>query len=164
MDKDISYMIMASLSNIWHIIPIVIAIVLFKKYMNMRNRKNIILKNIEYEKEGLTLELRARKKYEKLGYIVTTFNNDQKELGLDLVCKKEEKTIIIQCKNCFDRKSITNEDIKIFCEHANKYSNENNIEKNNLELRYVIPYSDILDKTAIKILSDDYYNCKYVVL
>ena len=164
MDKDISYMIMASLSNIWHIVPIIITIILFKKYMNMRNRKNIMSKNSEYEKNGLTLEIRARKKYEKLDYIVSSFDDEQKDLGLDLLCKKEEKTIIIQCKNCFDRKSITEKDIKTFCNNASKYIKQNNIEKSNVEFRYIIPYSDVLDKSAVKILSDDYYNCKYVVL
>ena len=164
MDKDISYMIMASLSNIWHIVPIIITIIIFKKYMNMRNRKNIMSKNSEYEKNGLTLEIRARKKYEKLDYIVSSFDNEEKELGLDLLCKKEEKVIIIQCKNCFDRKSITEKDIKTFCNNASKYIKQNNIQKANVEFRYIIPYSDVLDKSAVKILSDDYYNCKYVVL
>ena len=164
MDKDISYMIMASLSNIWHIVPIIIAIVLFKKYMNMRNRKNIILKNEEYEKKGFTLQSRAIKKYKDLGYEVTILKDEDKKLGLDLLCIKNKKSIIVQCKNSFELKSIIDEDIKTFCNNAKKYSKENNIEKSDVEFRYIIPYSDVLNKTAIKILSDDYYNCKYVIL
>ncbi|WP_122892792.1 hypothetical protein [Arcobacter peruensis] len=164
MDKDISYMIMASLSNIWHIVPIIIAIVLFKKYMNMRNRKNIILKNEEYEKKGFTLQSRAIKKYKDLGYEVTILKDEDKKLGLDLLCIKNKKSIIVQCKNSFELKSIIDENIKTFCNNAKKYSKENNIEKSDVEFRYVIPYSDVLNKTAIKILSDDYYNCKYVIL
>jgi len=164
MDKDISYMIMASLSNIWHIVPIIIAIVLFKKYMNMRNRKNIILKNEEYEKNGFTLQSRAIKKYKDLGYEVTILKDEDKKLGLDLLCIKNKKSIIVQCKNSFELKSIIDEDIKTFCNNAKKYSKENNIEKSDVEFRYIIPYSDVLNKTAIKILSDDYYNCKYVIL
>ncbi|APW66119.1 hypothetical protein LPB137_09750 [Poseidonibacter parvus] len=164
MDKDISYMIMASLSNIWHIVPIIIAIVLFKKYMNMRNRKNIILKNEEHEKNGFTLQSRAIKKYKDLGYEVTILKDEDKKLGLDLLCIKNKKSIIVQCKNSFELKSIIDEDIKTFCNNAKKYSKENNIEKSDVEFRYIIPYSDVLNKTAIKILSDDYYNCKYVIL
>jgi len=164
MDKDISYMIMASLSNIWHIVPIIIAIILFKKYMNMRNRKNIILKNEEHEKNGFTLQSRAIKKYKDLGYEVTILKDEDKKLGLDLLCIKNKKSIIVQCKNSFELKSIIDEDIKTFCNNAKKYSKENNIEKSDVEFRYIIPYSDVLNKTAIKILSDDYYNCKYVIL
>ena len=155
---------MASLSNIWHIVPIIIAIVLFKKYMNMRNRKNIILKNEEHEKNGFTLQSRAIKKYKDLGYEVTILKDEDKKLGLDLLCIKNKKSIIVQCKNSFELKSIIDEDIKTFCNNAKKYSKENNIEKSDVEFRYVIPYSDVLNKTAIKILSDDYYNCKYVIL
>lgn len=155
---------MASLSNIWHIVPIIIAIVLFKKYMNMRNRKNIILKNEEYEKKGFTLQSRAIKKYKDLGYEVTILKDEDKKLGLDLLCIKNKKSIIVQCKNSFELKSIIDEDIKTFCNNAKKYSKENNIEKSDVEFRYIIPYSDVLNKTAIKILSDDYYNCKYVIL
>lgn len=163
---DISDMIIASLSKIWHLVPIVITIILFKKFMNKKDKKRRINKNEENEKKGLTLELRTVKKYEELGYkvIYHEIEDGKDNQGIDLLCYKDDKTLLIQCKNCSNPKSITDEDIKIFHNNAIKYIKTNDIEKNNIEFRYVIPYSDVLNKSAIKILMDNYYNCKYVVL
>ena len=158
---DISDMIIASLSKIWHIVPIVIAIVLFKKFMNKKDKTRRINKNEENEKKGLTLELRTVKKYEKLGYKV---DNSKKDQGIDFICHKDEKIFLLQCKNNSKSKSITEKDIEIFHTNAIKYVKTNDMEEKNVEFRYVIPYSDVLDKSAIKILTDDYYNCKYVVI
>ena len=159
-------MILASLSKIWHLVPIVIAIILFKKFVNNKDKKRRINQNEENEKNGLTLELRTVKKYEALGYTVIyhEIEDGTKDQGIDLLCYKDDKTLLFQCKNHAESKSITEEDIKIFHSNAIQYVKTNDIEKNNVEFRYVIPYSDVLDKSAIKILTDDYYNCKYMVV
>ena len=154
-------MILASLSKIWHLVPIVIAIILFKRFMDKKEKNRRIKKSEEHEKQGFTLELRAVKKYEEWGYSVVEAEKDQ---GIDMICRKDDKTLLIQCKNASESKSITAEDIKIFHSKALEYIKTNNIEKNKVEFRYVVPYSDVLDKSAVKILTDDYYNCKYVVL
>jgi hypothetical protein len=162
---DTSEMIIASLSKIWHLIPIVIAIVLFKKFINKKDKNRRIDKNEEHEKNGLTLELRAGKKYEDLDYKVTYLNeDDKKESGIDLVCIKGNKTLLIFCKNYSKAKSITSEDIKTFHSSAVQYVKTNDIEEKDVEFRYVVPYSDVLDRSAIKILMNNAYNCKYVVL
>jgi len=159
-------MILASLSKIWHLVPIIIAIILFKKFVNNKDKKRKINENDENEKNGLTLELRTGKKYEKMGYKVIYHETEdgEKEPGIDLLCYKDDKTLLVQCKNDSKSKSITDEDIKIFHSNAIKYVRTNDIEKNDVAFRYVILYSDVLDKSAVKILTDDSYNCKYVVL
>jgi len=159
-------MIIASLSKIWHLIPIVIAIILFKKFMNKKEKERRIKRNEEHEKNGLTLELRTRKKFEDLGYKVIHHESqeDKKDQGIDLLCCKDDKTLLFQCKNRSQSKSITDEDIKIFHSNALQYVKTNDIEKNDVEFRYVVPYSDVLHKSAIKILTDDSYNCKYMVV
>lgn len=158
---DTSEMIIASLSKIWHIVPIVIAIVLFKKFVNKKDKKRTINKNEENEKKGLTLELRTVGKYEELGYKVEEGTKDQ---GIDLLCYRDDKILLIQCKDTSVSKSIIDEDIKLFHSNAIKYIKTNDIKQNDVEFRYIIPYSDVLNKSAIKILMDDFYNCKYVVL
>lgn len=158
---DVSEMIIASLSKIWHLVPIVIAIVLFKKFTNKKDKKRRIIKNQENEKKGLTLELRTRNNYEGLGYKV---ENGKKDQGIDLLCSKDDKILLVGCKNYSESKSITGEDIEAFHGDAIKYVKTNDIKENNIEFRYVIPYSDVLHKSAIKILMDNFYNCKYVVL
>lgn len=163
---DLSTMVIASLSKIWHLIPIVIAIILFKKFINNKDKKNRIKKNEENEKNGLTLELRVKKKYEDLAYKVTSneIKNDQSNNQIDFLCYKDNRTLLFTCNNSSTSKSITQEDIKEFINNANKYVETNNMEENKVEFRYAISYIDVLDKTATKILIDDKYNCKYVVI
>lgn len=158
---DVSEMIIASLSKIWHLVPIVIAIVLFKKFINNKDKKNRIKKNEENEKNGLTLELRIKRKYEDLGYEVTY--DEKKDKEIDLICCRDNRTLLFKCKNTSQSKSITEKDIKTFYYNALEYVEINGLEEKNTEFRYAIPYLDILDKSAMKIFMDDSYNCKYVV-
>jgi hypothetical protein len=159
-------MILASFLRIWHIIPIIIAIILFKKFVNNKDKKRRINKNEENDKKGLTLEVRTEKKYTDLGYKVECYKKqDEKEdQEIDLICCRDDKTLLVQCKNNSVSKSITDEDIKTFYNNAMKYIETNNIKEKDVEFRYVIPYSDVLHKSAIKILTNDSYNCKYVIL
>ena len=158
---DASDLILGALSKLWHLIPIVIFIILFKKFMNNKDKKNRLKVNEENEKNGLTLVLRTRNKYEGNGYKV---EDDKQDQGIDLLCTKDNKTLLVQCKDCFDAKSITEDDIKAFHSTASKYIKANEIAKKDVEFRYVVPYKDVLAKSAIKILMNDSYNCKYVVL
>jgi len=159
-------MIIASLSKIWHLVPIVIAIILFKRFMDKKEKNRRIKLNEEHEKNGLTLALRTVKKYEDLGYKVIQHNTQEgeKDQGIDLLCSKDDKTLLFQCKNHSQSKSITSEDIKIFHSNALKYIKTNDIDEDDVEFRYVVPYSDVLHKSAIKILTTDSYNCKYMVI
>ena len=63
-------MIIASFLKIWHLIPLIIFIILLKKFVNNKDKKSRINKNDENEKNGLTLEVRTQKNYENLGYEV----------------------------------------------------------------------------------------------
>ncbi|MGB7403533.1 MAG: restriction endonuclease [Arcobacter sp.] len=134
--------------------------------MDNKGKKYKININEEYEKKGLTLELRTIEKYEKLGYkvIYNETQDDKKEQGIDLVCNKDEQTFLIKCNNNSKSKSIKAEDIKAFHKNAINYVKTNNLEKHDVKFRYVIHYEDALDKSARNILKDDSYNCKYVII
>ncbi len=154
---SLSDIVINGLSQLWHLLPIIIIIVLFKKYIDNKDKKVRKMKNEENEKNGLTLKVRAIKKYEDIGYKVV-------ENESILVCVKENKTILIQCNNTIESKSINDENIKSFYSTAIKYVKENQLEIKNVEFRYVIAYKDALNKSAIEIILDEFYNCKYVVL
>ena len=154
---SLSDILINAVSQLWHLFPIIIVIVLFKKYVDNKDKKIRKNKNEENEKNGLTLEVRTVKKYEDIGYKV------RKE-GLNLICTKENRTFLIQCNNSIEIKSIHDDDIKVFYKGAMTYVKENELEIKNTEFRYVIANKDALDKSAIEILMDDFYNCKYVVL
>ncbi|PHR72986.1 MAG: hypothetical protein COA66_04100 [Arcobacter sp.] len=155
-------MIIASFLKIWHLIPLIIFIILLKKFVNKKDKKSRINKNEENEKNGLTLEVRTQKNYENLGYEVTQEKKEEEKI--DFICSRDNKILLIQCQNDSKEKSITENDIKTFYKNALQYLKTNNIEKKDAQFRYVIAYSDVLNKSAIKILRDDFYNCKYVVL
>lgn len=155
-------MILASLSKIWHLVPIVIAIVLIKKFMNNKSNKQRIKLHEEHEKNGLTLIARAVKKYEDLGF--TVIQNVQKELGIDLHCSKDDKTVIVKCIDDSKSKSITSDDIKAFHSNALNYIKTNDIQEKDVTFRCGVLYRDVLDKSAIKVLSNDSYNCRYMIL
>ncbi|NQY22892.1 MAG: restriction endonuclease [Campylobacteraceae bacterium] len=157
-------MIIASFLKIWHLIPLIIFIILLKKFVNNKDKKSRINKNDENEKNGLTLEVRTQKNYENLGYEVKYQKKQENTEEIDLVCKRDNKILLIQCKNDSKTKSITEDDIKTFYKNALQYLKTNDIEKKDAQFRYVVAYSDVLHKSAIKILRDDFYNCKYVVL
>ena len=61
-------MIIASFLKIWHLIPLIIFIILLKKFVNKKDKKSRINKNEKNEKNGLKLEVRTQKNYENLGY------------------------------------------------------------------------------------------------
>ena len=155
-------MIIGSLSYIWHLIPITIFIILLKKFLTHKDNKKRKIKNEENQKNGLTLELRTIKKYEDLGYKVVS--NKIENQSIDMICYKDDKTILVKCNNNSESKSIKEENIMAFYDSAIKYINTNKIKEKNAAFRYVVPYKDLFHKSAIKILSDDDYNCKYILV
>lgn len=155
-------MVLASLSKIWHIIPIIIAIILFKKFITHKDKKNMISKNLEKEKSGFTLKLRTIEKYENLGYKVEKDMEDDQYINLHI--SKDDKIILLRLNNTSTSKSIKDTDIIAFIDNATNYINSNNLDDTNIDLRYVVPYGDVFHKSALKILGMDSYGCKYVVI
>ena len=159
--SNILEMVLASLEKIWHLVPIVIAVLLFKKFITTRDRKRRIEKNLENENKGLTIKHRTINKYEKLGYKIEEINKSQ---NLDLICTKDEKSFIMQLNNALNKKTITAQEIEDFINKGKEYIKANNLNVENIEFRYVIPYTDMLEKSAVNIFADDNYKCKYMIL
>ncbi|MFX4232758.1 restriction endonuclease [Aliarcobacter butzleri] len=119
------------------------------------------------EEKGINFELLAGRKFEELGYKVQYNGLEKSRLdgGIDLICTKvNQKTLLVQCKNYSKPKSITHEHIKVFHSNAMKYIKDNNLNENNIELKYVIPDKDVLDISAIKVMMNDFYRCKYLIV
>lgn len=155
-------MILASLSKIWHLIPIVIGIILLKKYLDYRDNQKKMMIHENHEKNGLTIDVRAKKKYEEMGY--TLQETKENVQGIDFIMSKDDRTLLIQCNNNTQTKSITAEDILNFHKNAKAYVKENDMVGMNMELRYIIPFKNVLHKSAIQVFSNDHYGCKYVVV
>ncbi len=153
-------MVIASFLKIWHIIPIIIGIILFRKFLSSKDKKRRIKISEDHEKQGLSLQFRVGKKYEDLDYEVSY----DKQQDIDVYCSKANKILLIKCNNTNKSKSILAEDIKDFIKDAKSYIPKNDLEDKEVEFRYAIVYPAVLHKSAMKILSDDTYNCKYIVV
>lgn len=153
-------MVIASFLKIWHIIPIIIGIILFRKLLSSKDKKRRIKISEDHEKQGLSLQFRVGKKYEDLDYEVSY----DKQQGIDVYSSKANKILLIKCNNTNKSKSILAEDIKDFINDAKSYIQKNDLEDKEVEFRYAIVYPAVLHKSAMKILSDDTYNCKYIVV
>lgn len=119
------------------------------------------------EEKGINFELLAGRKFEELGYKVQYNGLEKSRLdgGIDLICTKtNQKTLLVQCKNYSKPKSITHEHIKVFHSNAMKYIKDNNLNENNIELKYVIPDKDVLDISAVKVMMNNFYRCKYLIV
>lgn len=135
----------------------------FKKNINRNKQREFYKKN---ERNGKEFEYLTGKKFEELGYKVIYHGLEKGKLdqGIDLICSKDGKIILIQCKNYTNSNSITHEDIKIFHSNAIIYMKKNYIDEKYAELKYAVPKEDILDYSAKKTLMDKYYNCKHITI
>ena len=162
------------LSQVWYLLPLFMLLTLFKVFINKKERelkeertkqkqRDFYKKN---EKNGKEFEKLTGKKFEELGYKVIYHGLEKGKLdqGIDLICNKDGKIILIQCKNYTNSNSITHEDIKIFHSNAIIYMKKNYLDETDTELKYAIPKEDILDYSAKKTLMDKYYNCEYSII
>ena len=161
------------LPKVWYFLPLIIILLFIKIYIEKKEKefkkerrkaqKEFHLKN---EENGKKFEKLTGKRFEELGYKVI-YNGLEKgklDQGIDLICYKENEILLIQCKNYTKSNSITHEDIKIFHSNAIKYIKIHNLNEKSIKLKYSIPNIKILDISAKKTLSNNFYNCTYVIV
>ena len=162
------------LPKVWYFLPLIIILSFIKIYIEKKEKefkkkrrkkaqKEFHLKN---EENGKKFEMLTGKKFEELGYEVI-YNGLEKgklDQGIDLICYKENEILLIQCKNYTKSNSITHKDIKIFHSNAIKYIKTHNLDEKSIKLKYAIPNIEILDISAQKVLSNNFYNCTYIIV
>jgi len=158
-------------SQIWYLIPLLILVSIMKIFFNKLDKK---IKKEKYKKfmeenktKGDEYEVKSGRFFEDKGYVVD-YNgiiNDRKDGGIDLICKKDnEIKLLIQCKNYSKEESINHEMIKVFHSNATKYMDSNELDRSKVELKYVVPNVNVFDSSALKVLRDKYYRCRYEVM
>lgn len=100
--------------------------------------------------------------YKSLGYEVIERGKTlgRKDGGIDLIAKKENQTILIQCKNRNTR--IKQIEIMKFIFQTDKFIKENNI-KEEIELLYIVA-NNVLDDGAKWTLNNERKNLNYQVI
>lgn len=144
-----------------------------KKLSKDTTNEIIELKNSEIKplkQEDDQLELRSGLYYQEQGYEVF-FNGivkGYKDDGIDLICKKNSELILVQCKDFYDEKNfkVKHLHIKAFHSDCIKYLEENEINQNQNQIKfeYIVPNSEMLHISALKIFGDKYYNCSYKII
>ncbi len=124
------------------ILIVIISIILLK-------RKKKPLNNIE---KGRVYEEYIAKKYRKKGYIVWEHGKEmgRADLGIDLVATKDNRVILIQCKNwsTHHQYKITTRDIKAFRTDGRDFLDKNfEYRDYDISLEFILS-GDFIDKGA----------------
>lgn len=133
----------------------------------------LVLKNIEKEKVekkknyGMRMqELKQKgKEYEEFvaGYFklegydiyLNGIKKGVKDKGIDIICKKDNELILIQCKNwnANTKYKINHEKLKAFVGACTEYVNEHKLFDRNIKLKFITS-NYILDESAKKFLEE----------
>ena len=141
-----------------------------KENENLKNKINQLekeLKNFINKKKGLDYEVFVAKKYIEKGYEVILHGvlEGRIDCGIDLIAKKENETILIQCKNWQIEQSINQEKVLSYYGRFKRYVDENALDIENTKLRFIAPDSKIFKISAIKIFQDEnYLNYRYEII
>lgn len=141
-----------------------------KENENLKNKINQLekeLKNFINKKKGLDYEVFVAKKYIEKGYEVILHGvlEGRIDYGIDLIAKKENETILIQCKNWQIEQSINQEKVLSYYGRFKRYVDENALDIENTKLRFIAPDSKIFKISAIKIFQDEnYLNYRYEII
>jgi Holliday junction resolvase-like predicted endonuclease len=122
----------------------------------------------EKKEKGDEYESKVAGYYKLDGYDIylNGIRNNRKDGGIDVICRKDDEILLIQCKNWDSATGykINHEKIKAFHSNCLKYIDENNLIKENTRLIYVVPDKKVFKNCAIEIFRDNYYNCRYEIL
>ena len=154
---------------------------IYKNKYEESKQENIETSKIE-EKEKLKPKMTNKDKKEKgddyekkvAGYYrldgyniyLNGIRKNREDGGIDVICRKDDEVILIQCKNWNHetKYKITHKHVKEFHSNCIRYIEENNLIKENVKLKYIVPNKKLFKVCAINIFRDDYYNCRYEIL
>jgi len=129
--------------------------------------KKALKKTSKYVYYGSEYEKFIGKKYEELGFEVI-YNGIKKGIhdnGIDLIVKKKDKHILVQCKSWKDNKyfKINQKDIRAFIGDSYLYAIKSNIKPESLTWHFIIADSKSITKNALKLI-DNINNLKFKVI
>ena len=140
-----------------------------KKFITLKDLiKKEPMTYVEKKEKGDEYESKVAGYYKLDGYDIylNGIRNNRKDGDIDVICRKDDETLLIQCKNWDSATGykINHEKIKAFHSNCLKYIDENNLIKGNTRLIYAVPDKKVFKNCAIEIFKDDYYNCRYEIL
>jgi len=131
----------------------------FKKFRTKRmSQKDKNKKGAEYEKY-------VSSHYKNKGYTIEERGGFQ-DGGIDLIGYKDNKILLIQCKNWNPDNSfkISEINVKEFYGACNFYMDNNDMKNKEILCIYVIPNKKLLNSNAISLFKKNYKNCRYEII
>ena len=119
-------------------------------------------------KKGAKYEEYVASVYKERDYFIWEHGKEKglKDMGIDLIVKKENKIILIQCKNWKEKGkwNISHKDIKVLRTEGRDFIERNPVFKGyDLTVRYTLS-GDFLHKSAIKYIEECGKNVDYEIL
>jgi restriction system protein len=141
-------------------------------------RKSIIKENLlkhpptqndleDMKSDGDDFEKKVAAIYEEKGYSVEYhgLELEHKDSGIDLIAKKNNKIILIQCKFLEKEDSITHNMVKEFYGNCNFYIDKEKLSRKKTICLYAVPSHNSISKKdgTYKIFEDNHKKCRYEV-
>jgi restriction system protein len=124
--------------------------------------ENVFKSNISDKKRndryGNNYEKFIANKYIELGYevILNGINKNVNDGGIDLIAKKENSIILVQCKNwsMSNEYKINQKDLRAFLGDGFIYMKENGLLNTKVSFHFIVSHDNILNEGALKFLSE----------
>lgn len=161
-NSNILLTIFSGLITYWYVIPIVIVILMYKKYKSIQIDDSIESENIHKQKHAINKrELKEKNDlyeayvcnlYKNSGYTIAEHGKDNSiyDLGIDIIALKDKELLFIQCKD-WDVKignKINHKDIQYIRMNVRDYLEKNPLFKDYKWKIIYITSADIFDQGA----------------
>lgn len=115
------------------------------------------------KKYGNEFEMLVGKSYEESGYEVEYRGLDlgYNDQGIDLVAKKNGKTVLVQCKYWKKPNSISQSMVKEFYGSCNFYIDNNNLSRDSVVCVYAVAEQKSISPLAYQLFQKNYLKCRY---
>ena len=136
---------------------------IIKRKISSEERKKRYFENIS---KGKAFEKFTAEHYRKKGYEVEErgLTLKRKDGGIDLIAKKDDTIILIQCKNYAPHNKIDHVKIKEFNSNCLVYVESNRLDKDKVDFRFAISNGECLDKSAVMFFKDKTNKCRYEIV
>jgi Holliday junction resolvase-like predicted endonuclease len=128
-----------------------------------KKKRNIQKENIQ---KGKAYEEFVAKYYREKNYQVIERGKEKqrKDGGIDLIVKKDNNCILIQCKNYAPTSKINHSNIKEFNSNCLTYIQEHKLNETQVSFLYVVPNYESFKNCAIKYFQARNNKCRYKII
>jgi HJR/Mrr/RecB family endonuclease len=136
----------------------------YKEKYNKEKRKKQYFENVQ---KGQEYELKVVEHYKQLGFNIDHRGKrlGRRDGGIDILAAKDNKYLLIQCKNYQNEGSIDHKLIKEFNSNCHDFINNNKqLSLENTEFKFVVPSRKVFKSNAIQYFRNFQNKCRYQIV